>query len=65
MIKKYCETHHLYYESELCPFCQKDKYEKMSHGHSNIRHEVNKDKKIQITDDVISKLKAHFNGQGE
>lgn len=63
MEKKYCSTHHLYYNGELCPFCQSEKYERMSRKH--ISHPTNKDnkdksEKMELTEDVINKLRNHF-----
>ena len=63
MDKKYCEIHHLYYSGDICQFCQFDKYERMSR---NYTHKPNKEKKecgtkqVEITEDVLEKLKTHF-----
>ena len=63
MEKKYCEIHHLYYSGDICPFCQSEKYERMSR---NYTHKPKKEKKedstnpVEITEDVIEKLKTHF-----
>ncbi len=63
MDKKYCEIHHLYYSSGICPFCQSEKYERMSR---NYNHKPKKEKKddstkpVEITEDVLEKLKKHF-----
>lgn len=63
MEKKYCEIHHLYYTGDICPFCQSEKYERMSHKYN---HKPKKEKKedstkpVEITEDVIEKLKKHF-----
>ena len=42
MDKKYCEIHHLYYAGDICPFCQSEKYERMSHKYN---HKPKKEKK--------------------
>ena len=63
MEKKYCEIHHFYYFGDICPFCQSEKYERMSHKYN---HKPKKEKKedstkpVEITEDVIEKLKKHF-----
>ena len=63
MEKKYCEIHHLYYTGDICPFCQSEKYERMSRKYT---HKPKKEKKedsmkqVEITEDVIEKLKKHF-----
>jgi len=63
MDKKYCEIHHLYYSSGICPFCQSEKYERMSR---NYTHNPKREKKeysekpVEITEDVLEKLKKHF-----
>ena len=63
MDKKYCEIHHLYYAGDICPFCQSEKYERISRKYT---HKPKKEKKednmnpVEITEDVIEKLKTHF-----
>ena len=67
MDKKYCEIHHLYYAGGVCPFCQSEKYERMSRMHNPKPKKQEKQKKeessepVEITDDVINKLRNHFN----
>ena len=63
MSKKYCEIHHLYYDGDICPFCQKEKYERMSHAYHTTQNKENSKKsneRFEITDDVINKLRDHF-----
>lgn len=66
MDKKYCEVHHLYYAGGICPFCQSEKYERMSRMHNPKPKKQEKTKKeessepVEITDDVINKLRNHF-----
>jgi SpoVK/Ycf46/Vps4 family AAA+-type ATPase len=66
MEKKYCETHHLYYSGDICPFCQSENYERMSRLHNHKYKKQEKPKKeessepVEITDDVINKLRNHF-----
>jgi uncharacterized Zn finger protein (UPF0148 family) len=66
MEKKYCEIHHLYYTGGICPFCQSEKYEHMSRMHNPKPKKQEKPKKeessepVEITDDVINKLRNHF-----
>lgn len=63
MEKKYCEIHHLYYSGGICPLCQSEKYERMSR---NYTHKSKREKKedstkpVEITEDVLEKLKNHF-----
>ena len=63
MEKKYCEIHHLYYSGNICPFCQSEKYERMSRNYNHKPKREKKDdstKSVEITEDVIEKLKKHF-----
>ena len=66
MEKKYCEIHHLYYSGGICPFCQSEKYERMSLMYNTKPKKQDKPKKeeiaetVEITDDVLEKLKKHF-----
>lgn len=63
MDKKYCEIHHLYYSSGICPFCQSEKYERMSRNYNHKPKKKKKDdstKPVEITEDVLEKLKKHF-----
>lgn len=65
MEKKYCEIHHLYYAGDICPFCQSEKYERMSRKYThNPKKKVEKkedsERQGKITEDVINKLKKHF-----
>ena len=66
MEKKYCEIHHLYYSGGICPFCQSEKYERMSRMYKPKPKKQEKSKKeessepVEITDDVINKLRNHF-----
>jgi len=66
-MKKFCETHRLYYTDELCPFCQKDKFDKLNKENSRDK-QINKPTKKQnkneeITQDLLLKLKDHFKKQ--
>ena len=47
MEKKFCETHRLYYSGDVCPICQREKYERMSRKY-NSQNNVNND--LEITD---------------
>jgi len=63
MEKKYCEIHHLYYSGGICPFCQSEKYERMSRNYTyKPKREKKEDstKPVEITEDVLEKLKKHF-----
>ena len=63
MEKKYCEIHHLYYSGGICPFCQSEKYERMSRDYTHapkIEKKEDGSKTVEITKDVIEKLKKHF-----
>jgi hypothetical protein len=65
-MKQYCATHHLYYESSVCPFCQSEHHERLEKAYQPKKTVVKKfveqkdDKPIEITDDVLSKLQNHF-----
>ena len=62
--KNYCATHHLYYKGEVCPFCLAEKHERMSKSYYQKPKEENpkvkEDKPIEVTDDLLKKLNAHF-----
>ena len=61
--KNYCATHHLYHKGEVCPFCLAEKHERMSKSYyqkPKDEDQTVKDKPIDITDDVLQKLNAHF-----
>lgn len=63
MEKKYCEIHHLYYSGGICPFCQSEKYERMSRNYTRKQKREKEDdsmKSFEITEDVLEKLKKHF-----
>ena len=67
MEKKYCEIHHLYYAGSICPFCQSEKYERMSRNYThNPKRKKKEEKKedstkpIEMTEDILEKLKKHF-----
>lgn len=61
-MKYYCETHHLYHKSAVCPFCQREKNEKLLKSNTVKTKKVKTEKKTDdtITDDVLEKLKNHF-----
>lgn len=63
-MKNYCETHHLYYNSAICPFCQNEKNEKLLKANTvktkKAKTETEKKTDDTITDDVLEKLKNHF-----
>lgn len=66
MEKKYCETHHLYYTGIVCPLCQSEKYDKMMEKYGKKDHKVKNEtdtvsKDKPLTEDVLNKLKNHFN----
>lgn len=63
MEKKYCEIHHLYHSGGICPLCQSEKYEHMSRNYTHKPKEEKKEdsaKPVEITEDVLEKLKKHF-----
>ena len=63
MDKKYCEIHHLYYSVGICPFCQSEKYERMSRNYTykpKMEKKEDSTKPVEITEDVLEKLKKHF-----
>lgn len=63
MEKKYCEIHHLYYSGDICPFCQSEKYERMSRNYNYQQKREKKEyrtKPVEITEDVLENLKKHF-----
>lgn len=57
MEKKFCETHRLYYSGDVCPICQREKYERMSRKY-NSQNNVNND--LEITNETIQMLRTHF-----
>ena len=63
--KSYCPTHHLYYKGTVCPFCQSEKYERFTRTNKKPteKEEISnkaKQEPVEITEDVIAKLQAHF-----
>lgn len=59
MVKKYCETHHLYYNGAVCPLCLSEKHNNMLKKYENIATKKNQDTE-HITDEMLDKLKKHF-----
>ena len=53
-IKKFCETHHFYYQGNACPFCQNEKFNKFL-------KEKPKEEEKEVTIDDIQKLINKFN----
>lgn len=54
MIKKFCETHHFYYQENVCPFCQNERFNKF------LKDKPKKEEK-EVTIDDIQKLINKFN----
>ncbi len=63
-MKYYCEIHHLYHNSAICPFCQNEKNEKLLKANTvktkKVKTETEKKTDDTITNDVLEKLKNHF-----
>lgn len=57
--KSLCNIHHLYYQGEKCPMCEKEKYVNMSKQY-NVKNDVS-DEKEELNDDYIMKLSQKFN----
>ena len=69
--KPYCETHHLYYNGDVCPFCQSEKMAKIIKSNNpqpidpfkkpkKFNKSKKTDKEIDLTPDIIEKLQNHF-----
>lgn len=71
MSKKFCATHHLYYQSIECPMCLSERLNYYDHKYNVSYNKVEtndgkksidkKDKDREINEDDISKLMNKFN----
>ena len=57
-IKKYCQTHHLYYKGEKCPLCEKERIQLMTEKYSP-KKKVEKPK--EASKESLKKLIEKFN----
>ena len=66
MNKKFCATHHLYYNGDECPMCLSERLNYYDHKYNRKTEDVKQEKPFkkkdrEINEDDISKLMEKFN----
>lgn len=66
MNKKFCATHHLYYNGTECPMCLSERLNYYDHKYNGKTEDVKQEKAFkkkdrEINEDDISKLMEKFN----
>lgn len=66
MNKKFCATHHLYYNGSECPMCLSERLNYYDHKYNRKTEDVKQEKAFkkkdrEINEDDISKLMEKFN----
>lgn len=66
MSKKFCATHHLYYNGTECPMCLSERLNYYDHKYNGKTEDVKREKTFkkkdrEINEDDISKLVEKFN----
>lgn len=66
MSKKFCATHHLYYNGSECPMCLSERLNYYDHKYNRKTEDVKQEKPFkkkdrEINEDDISKLMEKFN----
>ena len=66
MSKKFCATHHLYYNGTECPMCLSERLNYYDHKYNGKTEDVKQEKAFkkkdrEINEDDISKLMEKFN----
>ena len=66
MSKKFCATHHLYYNGTECPMCLSERLNYYDHKYNGKTEDVTQEKTFKkkdrdINEDDISKLMEKFN----
>lgn len=66
MNKKFCATHHLYYNGVECPMCLSERLNHYDHKYNSKTEDVKQEKAFkkkdrEINEDDISKLMEKFN----
>ena len=66
MNKKFCATHHLYYNAVECPMCLSERLNYYDHKYNRKTEDVKQEKAFkkkdrEINEDDISKLMEKFN----
>ena len=66
MCKKFCATHHLYYNGTECPMCLSERLNYYDHKYNSKTEDVKQEKAFkkkdrEINEDDISKLMEKFN----
>ena len=56
-MKQFCQTHHYFYESVNCPFCEKERFDRLSRRLVKVENSQSR----EISKDDIEKLKNKFN----
>lgn len=59
-IKKFCPTHHLYYQDVECPMCRQERVQHMSQRYTTNSEEPKEERK-EINEDDLMKLVEKFN----
>ena len=62
-MKQICHLHHFFYNGENCPFCERERIERLSQKFDKNTSEVKKDETHEITEEDLERLKQIFNGR--
>lgn len=64
--KNYCPTHHLYYEGDVCPICQSEKYAAMDkkYNQPKVAETLEDEEEVgEVTEESLMALMDKFNNK--